>query len=193
MFAAARRHGLVLMEAFMYRSHPQTLAVMEAVRSGVIGEVKLIRTSFCYHTRRTEGNIRFNRELDGGALMDVGCYCTDLARLVAGAEPDRVDAAGHMHKSGVDDLAAGTLHFPTGSVSTFCCGMTVQADNTASLCGSEGYIEIPVPWKPPKENATWVLARGTPPRMDAVGKPAPASPPRQVRRVNAEADLYALE
>ena len=101
-----------------------------------------------------------------------------------------VNVAGHVDAIG---FAAGTLHFPGGLVATFCCGMTVQADNTAYVCGSDGYIEIPVPWKPPKENATWVLARSTPPKMDAVGKPAPASPPRQVRHVNAPAELYAME
>jgi len=193
MFDAAGRAGRVLMEAFMYRSHPQTLAVMDAVRGGAIGELKLIRTSFCYYTRRIEGNIRFSRELAGGGLMDVGCYCISFSRLLTGAEPTDVAVTGTVHESGVDDLAAGTLEFPDGVVASFTCGMRVQADNTAYVCGSEGYIEVPVPWKPPKENATFTIARSTPPRMDAAGRAGPAPPPREQRVVSAGRDLYAVE
>jgi predicted dehydrogenase len=193
MFDAAQRAGKVLIEAFMYRSHPQTLAVVEAVRSGMIGELKLIRTSFCYRSRRIDGNIRFNRALAGGGLMDVGCYCINFSRFFAGGEPSSIDVTGHVHESGVDDLAVGTLKFPNGVFASFTCGMTVQADNTAYLCGTEGYIEIPVPWKPPKENAEFTIARATPPRMDVVGQSAPTAPPREKRVVSAGADLYAVE
>src|SRR5258708_18337405 len=87
MFDEAQRAGRVVMEAFMYRSHPLTHAVMDAIRGGAIGQVKMIRASFCYRTMRITNNIRFSRELAGGALMDVGCYCIDFCRMVAGAEP----------------------------------------------------------------------------------------------------------
>ena len=193
MFDTARQCGRVLMEAFMYRSHPQTLAVLDLVRNGAIGELKLIRTSFCFRTRRTDGNIRFDRTLSGGALMDIGCYCTDFSRLLTGAEPMQMDVTGHLHKSGVDDLAAGTLTFPGGTVASFTCGMTLQADNTAYVCGSEAFIEIPVPWKPPQDNATFTLVRGTPPRMESLGQPSPATPPRQPHIVNAKTNLFADE
>ena len=145
--------------------------------AGAIGELKLIRTSFCYRTRKIEGNIRFSRELAGGGLMDIGCYCIDFSRLFAGAEPINAQVSGHLHESGVDDLAAGTITFSNGVFASFVCGMTVQADNTAYLCGSEGYIAIPVPWKPLREGAGFAIGRGTPPRMDAIGKPAPATTP----------------
>ena len=193
MFDAAAGAGRMLIEAFMYRSHPLTLAVADAIQAGAIGQLKMIRTSFCYRTRRVEGNIRFSRELAGGGLMDVGCYCINFSRFFAGAEPNRIDVSGHLHESGIDDLAIGTMAFPNGIVASFTSGMSVQADNTAYLCGSEGYIEIPVPWKPPKENATFTIARATPPRMDAVGQPAPSAPPREQRVINAGYDLYALE
>src|SRR5437868_11477240 len=87
MFDVAQASGRVLVEAFMYRSHPQTLAVMDVVKSGVIGQVKLVRSSFCFRTMKIEGNIRFSRELAGGALMDIGCYCINFSRLVAQQEP----------------------------------------------------------------------------------------------------------
>lgn len=193
MFDAAERAGKVLVEAFMYRAHPLTLAVIEAVRAGAIGELKMIRTSFCYRTRKIDGNIRFSQALAGGGLMDVGCYCINFSRLFAGGEPGRIEVAGHVHETGVDDLAVGTLAFESGALASFTCGMTVQADNTAYLCGSDGYIEIPVPWKPPKENAEFTIARSTPPRMDSVGVAAPVVPPREKRAVTAGVDLYAVE
>ena len=192
MFDVADRHGRVLVEAFMYRSHPLTRAVREVVRSGQIGQLKLIRTSFCFRTTKIAGNIRFDASLSGGALMDVGCYCLNFARLFAGAEPTVAHAVGHVHESGVDDMASGVLQFPGGVVSTFTCGMAVQADNTAYVCGSEGYVEIPVPWKPPRENAAYSVVRSTPPLMDGPAKGPPASP-RQTHHVTATGELYALE
>ena len=191
MFDVAARTGRVLVEAFMYRSHPLTHAVLDAVRGGEIGQLKLVRTSFCFRTMRVGGNIRFDAALAGGALMDIGCYCVNFSRLLAGAEPSAVLAAGTLHDSGVDESAAGVLTFPGGVVASFTCGMAVQADNTAYVCGTEGYVELPVPWKPPRENAEYRVVRGTPPKMDG---PAPAGrPPRDVRTVTAGKELYALE
>lgn len=191
MFDAAQRSGRVLMEAFMYRSHPLTHAVLGAVRGGEIGQLKLVRTSFCFRTTKVEGNIRFDASLAGGALMDIGCYCLSLSRLVAGAEPLTAHAVGTLHASGVDESAAGVLTFPGGVVAAFTCGMTVQADNTAYVCGTEGYVEVPVPWKPPRENAEYRIVRGTPPKMDGPARDGP--PPRDVRTVTAGKELYALE
>ena len=190
MVDAADRHGRVLVEAFMYRSHPVTHAVRRAVTGGEIGQLKLIRTSFCYRTTRVRENIRFNAALAGGALMDVGCYCIDFSRLFAGADPVAVHATGHVHETGVDDLAAGVFGFPGGLVASFTCGMTVQADNTAYLCGTEGFIEIPVPWKPPREKAQYTIVRATPPRMDG---PVKDMVPRQTKYLDAPAHLYAME
>jgi len=203
MFDEAERAGRLVMEAFMYRCHPQTRAVVDAVRSGAIGQLKLIRTSFCYRTTRVAENIRFRPDLAGGALMDVGCYCLSFSRLIAGAEPIDSSATGHVHESGVDDLVAGLLRFGGAAgdrsnpvLATFTCGMGVQADNTAYVCGSEGYIEIPVPWKPPVNGATYTLAHSTPPKMDlaAMHKSAsPLAPPRQTFTVDAGIDVFGVE
>ena len=192
MFDAAKKANRLVMEAFMYRTHPLTHAVIEAVRGGLIGELRLIRTSFCYRSSRVEGNIRFDEALAGGGLMDVGCYCVDFSRLVAGAEPTHIHAVGRLHESGVDDCVAGALRFPGGVVASFTCGMTVQADNSAYICGSDGYIEIPVPWKPLPPEATFVIAHSTPPKMD--GGPRAGVPiPRDVRRVPVTRNVYAYE
>jgi predicted dehydrogenase len=192
MFDVARQQGRVLIEAFMYRAHPLTQAVIGEIKAGVIGEVRLIRTSFVFRTRRTDGNIRFDPALAGGSLMDIGCYCLNFSRLHAGCEPAEVRAIGHIHESGVDDWAAGMLKFPNGVLATFTCGMAAQADNTASICGTDGYIETAVPWKPPVRDATYVIGHSTPPRMDLTpGQPAP--PPRQTKTLSADQSLYGLE
>ena len=192
MFDVARQTGRLLVEAFMYRSHPLIRAVKQAVDGGAIGELRLIRTSFCYFTSKTDGNIRFDAAMAGGALMDIGCYCINFSRYLAGTEPTRAEVTGHLHASGVDDLAAGTLLFPGGVVASFGCGMQTQADNTATVCGSGGYLEIPVPWKPPKVS-TYILARSTPPRMDTPKSAAPVPPPRETVTIQSEDELYGNE
>ena len=209
MFDEAERAGRLVMEAFMYRCHPQTLAVVEAVRRGDIGRLKLIRTSFCYRTTRVAGNVRFDADLAGGALMDVGCYCLSFSRLLAGAEPAEV--ARHRPRPPQRRRRPRSRRSPLprrpraaelaadGVLATFTCGMGVQADNTAYVCGTEGYIEIPVPWKPPARGAHYTLAHSTPPKMDlkAAGplperRPAPP-PPRQTLTVDAGGDVFGVE
>jgi predicted dehydrogenase len=192
MFDVAEQTGKTLVEAFMYRSHPLTLAVIEAVKRGEIGELRLIRTSFCFKTEKIAGNIRFDAAMAGGSLMDVGCYCINFSRLFAGAEPTKVNVVGRLHPSGIDELAAGTLTFPGGILASFACGMTLQADNTAYLCGSNGFIQIPIPWKPPTDAAIYIVAHGIPPRMDKPGA-APAGAPRDERRVPVKGHLYGIE
>ena len=192
MFDEARKAKRVLVEAFMYRSHPLTHAMIDAVRGGEIGELKLIRTSFCYKTSRIDGNVRFERELGGGGLMDVGCYCISFSRMLAGEEPMEIRASAHMHERGVDDLVVATMKFPAGVVASFTCGMSVHADNTAYVCGTDGYIEIPIPWKPPTNSAVYTIAKSTPPKMD-IAAGAPPRPPKETRTVDAGKELYALE
>ena len=195
MLAAAAAADRVLVEAFMYRSHPLTAAVLEQVRGGAIGPVRTLRASFCYRTHTIAGNVRFSTELAGGALMDIGCYCVDFCRLFAGAEPTAVHAVGHLHDTGVDDQTAAVMSFPNGVIAEFVCGMLVQTDNTAIISGEDGYILIPVPWKPPVEQAEFILARGTPPRQDQKAAGATPSAPTAPQTFHFDADrpLYALE
>jgi predicted dehydrogenase len=192
MFDVAQKAGKVLVEAFMYRSHPLMHAVVDSIRSGEIGELRMIRTSFCYKTSRIEGNVRFARELGGGGLMDVGCYCINLSRMLAREEPTQISASARFHESGVDDVVVATMRFPSGILASFTCGMGLHADNTAYICGSEGYIEIPVPWKPPPQQAAYTVARSTPPRQDLAAGVTPR-PPRETRFVDANMELYGLE
>jgi len=189
MFEVAERHDRRLVEAFMYRCHPLTRAVVEELRSGSIGELKLIKTSFNFCITKTEGNVRFSRELAGGALMDIGCYCISFSVLMAGRAPAEVHASGQMHATGVDEMSVGTMRFENGVVASFACGMRAHADNAAELCGTEGFIEVPVPWKPPVKGAEFKVRTMTPPRQDQ----RPGGPSEQTHHVDAPAPLYGLE
>ncbi len=179
MIDAARQAKRLLMEAFMYRSHPQTLAVLDAVRSGQIGELRMIRSSFLFATAKPQGNIRFDASLAGGSLMDIGCYCLSFSRLFAGAEPEAMHAYGHLYPTGVDDYVAGILRFPRDILATFSCGTTVRADNTATILGTTGHIEIPVPWKPPAADAQFTIVN--------------LANERHVRTVSTNKDVYGVE
>ena len=190
MFDVAQQAGRVLVEAFMYRSHPMMKAIVDEVRGGAIGRPKLIRASFCFKMNQWQGNVRFNPGLAGGGIMDVGCYCVSFCRLIAGAEPTKVHCSGHLHESGVDDYAAGVLTFPNGVAGVFTCGMTLHADNTTQVFGDEGFITIPVPWKPGEQGGEYTVQGMTPARSDT-GAKAPAA--RRTERRAADRPLYALE
>ena len=192
LFATADAAGLRIMEAFMYRCHPLTPAVVDAVRGGAIGRLRMIRASFCYRTARIDGNVRFDPTIGGGGLQDIGSYCVNFARLMAGEEPSEVHAVGHHHATGVDDVAAAVLNFPSGVSAALTFGMSVQLDNTAHLGGTDGWIQVPVPWKPAPTGATYVVGGQTPPKQDLAAGPAGSTGPRTVT-VDAAAPLYALE
>lgn len=147
MFACAKRKGGLLIEAFMYRAHPQTRKLFDLVASGAIGEIRLIRSNFTFSREASPDDARFQAGPGGGSLMDVGCYCVDFNRTLLGAEPDRVECIAHRHEFGVDDYAAGLLGFPGGELATFTCGMTVVSDQTAHIAGTEGRIEITRFWQ----------------------------------------------
>ena len=197
MFAAAKQADRVLIEAFMYRTHPQTRAVLDAVRCGAIGEVKLVRTTFCYRTEKIKGNTRFDQSLGGGAIMDIGCYCVDFARQITGEDP----ASGSIHAAGrliestdggkIDVSASGVLGYPSGVVSTFTCAMDTQASNLAQICGTTGYIEVPVPWKPGVAEPTWRLRTMKRPQQDGVADDVGEQ--LETFTTTSDKPLYALE
>ncbi len=192
MFDVANQCGKVLIEAFMYRAHPQTHKAIEIVKSGALGNLKLIRTSFCYRVRKAASNIRFDPSLAGGALMDVGCYCLNFSRLFAGVEPAQLHAISTQHASGVDEQTTVIAKFPNGIHAEFTVGMMTQTDNTAYICGDEGYIKIPVPWKPPQGNAEVIVAHSIPPRQDNPSV-TPQLPVPTIYRIDDPRPLYGIE
>ena len=194
MFDAAERAGRVLIEAFMYRAHPQTTAIVDAVRGGAVGTVRSVRTSFCFRVRQPVGNIRFDPSLQGGALMDVGCYCVSFSRLIAGCDPVDVFATALHHASGVDEQTAAILRYPNGITAEFTVGMSLQADNSAHVNGDEGYLSAAWPWKPPAGGTQLVVRGAVPPRQDQMGSTTPmAAPEPRVIEVPNEKPLYAVE
>jgi len=147
LFDLAAENGVLLMEGFMYRAHPQTRLLLETISGGEIGELKVIQSNFCFNRPASMEDARFQPNEGGGSLMDVGCYCIDFARLLTGEEPTGVSGIPHLHELGVDDYFAGSLSFPGGTLASFVCGMTVTTDQTTRLYGTEGWIEIPRFWK----------------------------------------------
>jgi xylose dehydrogenase (NAD/NADP) len=143
-FDAAERAGLILMEGFMWRHHPQTRALEEVVRSGRIGEPRAVLTRFSFPLDDPE-NIRMRPELDGGGLMDVGCYCISGARLIGG-EPELVFGRQVVGPTGVDVRFVGTLHFPGDVLGQFVCGMDIPFSARLEVVGSEASAVLPDPW-----------------------------------------------
>ena len=143
-FDASERTGRLLSEAFMYRHNPQTKRLRELVDSGVIGELRLIRSTFSYSLFDAE-NIRLRTDVEGGSLMDVGCYCVSGSRLLGG-EPEVVSGQQFVGPSGTDWVFAGTMRFPGGVLATFDCGTTMPERDELEAVGTEGSLFLDDPW-----------------------------------------------
>jgi predicted dehydrogenase len=176
MFAVAQQTGRVLVEAFMYRCQPVIKEVLELVRNQAIGQVKLIRSNFTFNRPPSSDDVRYQADLAGGSLMDIGCYCINFTRAIVGREPTEVHAVVHRYESGVDDWAAGTMSFGGEVLSTFTCGMSVSNERTTFIGGSDGYIKIDFPWF---SDGTFEIVRGdlrTPPERETKSIPNPIEP-----------------
>jgi predicted dehydrogenase len=143
-FDAAERAGRLLSEAFMYRHNPQTKRLRALVDEGAIGELRLVRAAFSYGLY-DESNIRLSPELDGGALMDVGCYCVSGSRLLAG-EPETVYGQARIGPSGTDWVFGATLRFPHDVIGLFDCGTALVERDELEAIGSEGSLFVDDPW-----------------------------------------------
>jgi len=142
-FDAADRAGRLLMEAFMWRHHPQTARLVELVRGGAIGELRLVRASFSFTIR--PGDVRLDPALAGGSLMDVGCYCVSGSRLLAG-EPVLALARQLVGPSGIDMRLAGTLVFPGDVLAQVDCAFDLPDRQGLEAVGSEGVLRVATPW-----------------------------------------------
>jgi predicted dehydrogenase len=142
---AADRAGRLLSEAFMYRHNPQTKKAKELVDGGAIGELRLIRSTFSY-SLYDESNIRLRTDVEGGALMDVGCYCVHGSRFVAGAEPEEVHGQAWFGPTGTDWVFTGMLRFPGDVLAHFDCGTALVERDELEIVGSEGSLFLDDPW-----------------------------------------------
>ncbi|MCL6519640.1 MAG: aldo/keto reductase [Armatimonadetes bacterium] len=150
---AVRRHDVFLMEAFMYRCHPQITRLVELIREGAIGDVRIIQATFSFHAGFNPESRLFNNALGGGGILDVGCYTTSISRLIAGAahgkpfeDPIEVKGVAHLGETGVDEWAVGIMQFPGDIIAQISTGVALNQENVVRIFGSEGNILIPAPW-----------------------------------------------
>jgi D-xylose 1-dehydrogenase (NADP+, D-xylono-1,5-lactone-forming) len=144
-FDAADAAGTLLTEAFMWRHNPQTRRLRELLDEGAIGELRVVRSCFSYGLFDTE-NIRLQPDVEGGALMDVGCYCISGSRFVAGEEPDFVYGQQWTGPSGTDWAFTASLRFPDDVLALFDCGTALPNRDELEAIGSEGSLFLDDPW-----------------------------------------------
>ncbi|MBB6488144.1 aldo/keto reductase [Rhizobium lusitanum] len=154
IYYEAKKAGVFAGEAFMYRVHPQTAKLIELVKSGVIGDLRIIRSSFGFNMGKVSPEHRlFANDMAGGGILDVGGYPVSMARLIAGAasgkpflDPDKVSGVGHLGQTGVDEWASAVLKFPNDIIAEVSCAIMANQDNTLRIIGSEGRIEVADFW-----------------------------------------------
>ena len=144
-FATARSAGLVLMEAFMYRHHPQTHAIAALVRDGALGKLLSVRSTFTFPLASLT-DVRARPELAGGALMDVGCYCVSGTRLIAG-EPVSVFGTETRGGTGVDMAFFGTMQFADEVVGQFEASFVAPQRQALEVVGDEAVLMAFAPWR----------------------------------------------
>lgn len=149
-----KQRDVLLAEAFMYRFHPQTQRVKQMVDSGAVGKVHLIEASFSFAIEGDTDNVRFQAELAGGALMDVGCYCVSVMRFMTGEEPVQVQMIGDFtDQYKIDERAVGLLAFPSGILGHFDCSMRTLFTQTYQIRGSRGVIRVEKAYVPHRPDA----------------------------------------
>jgi predicted dehydrogenase len=146
MIAAAESAGRHLVEAFMYRYHPQMDKARELVQHGAIGDLRVVQASFRFRLTRPD-DVRFRPEWGGGALLDVGCYCVDVSRLFLGDSPQDVQAVGALHpQHGVDTSVQGVLRYGADRFALISCGFDSGPLQEVTLLGTDGVLLFSQPF-----------------------------------------------
>jgi predicted dehydrogenase len=165
MVAACADAGVLLQEAFMYRHHPSWLEVLRLTRSGQLGRLEAVQVFFSYYND-DPGNIRNQVRHGGGALMDIGCYPINVARLLFDAEPVAVHASVRRDpQMGIDTLTSAVLEFPDGGQASFTVGIRSEPYQRVHVVGTQGRVEVEIPFNIPPDRPTriFVTAGGDPP------------------------------
>ena len=144
-FDVAQGADRLLMEAFMYRHNPQTRRLSQLLADGAIGRLRHVRAAFSFPMPDPGADVRNNAELDGGALMDVGCYCVSGSRLIAG-EPERVYGEQVTGESGVDVRFTATMRFAGDATGQFDCGLMLPVRDELEAIGDDGTLFLDDPW-----------------------------------------------
>jgi predicted dehydrogenase len=202
MIEAARRADVFLMEAFMYRCHPQTARLAELIRGGAIGEVRAIRAVMSFAAPFDGRSRLFDKALGGGSVLDVGCYPASISRLVAGAaagrpfaEPVRLKACAAFAETGADAFTVAAAEFPGGIIAELVCGIACQVPAEAMVYGTRGILGVPNPWLPssPARTAVKPLPRDTRwPDARLLRWTSGRDSPEEII-VEADRDLYSYE
>jgi predicted dehydrogenase len=153
--AASQKQGRVVMEAFMYRHHPQTLKVQELVANGSLGTLKLIRGSFSFVLTR-DGDVRLNPEWGGGSIWDVGCYPISYARSLVGADPLEVFGWQVTGPTGIDETFMGQMKFAQDVLAQFDSSFAVPFRTEMEIVGSEATLRVPAPFKPDEDEKIYL-------------------------------------
>jgi predicted dehydrogenase len=184
MIRACADAGVTLAEAFMYRHHPSWVEAVRLVREGAIGELRAVQTWFSFYND-DPANIRNQVERGGGAVLDIGCYCINVARLLFGAEPVRVEAAVRRDPAmGIDILSSALLQFPGGGQSVFTCSTRAEPYQRVHVFGTSGRIEIEIPFNIPADREARIFLSS--------GGDGPAPSATEIL-VFGPADQYALQ
>ena len=202
MIDAAAANDVFLMEAFMYRCHPQTQKLTALVRDGAIGQVQMIRAVFSYNARYDPTSRAYANELGGGGILDVGCYTASMARLIAGAasgepflDPVQVKGCAKIGPTGVDHYAAATLQFENDIVAEIITGVGCRVPSEVSIYGTDGILSVPNPWLPssPCRGAREPLPLDTvfPPTKILLRRPGAQEPEEIV--IEVDRDLFTYE
>ncbi len=150
MVAACRRHGVLLMEAFMWRHHPRVQRARALVASGVLGALRLVKMDFSFEIDRSDWRLRQSQ--GGGALFDLGCYGINAARLFTGSEPLEVAGWSRLHSSGVDMSDGVVLRFPAEAIALLDCSFECPYRNRLEIVCEKGAIELPGGVLPDKDS-----------------------------------------
>lgn len=162
MVVAFAKHDLLLAEGFMYRFHPQTQKVLDLLRGGAIGDLVMLNASFNFPIDLSDlGNIRLSRELEGGALVDIGCYCISAARLMTGEEPLQAHGVSRSGAvSEVNEVLGAVLDFPSGAVAVIDCSLRNQRVQSYDLRGTRGRIRVETAYVTQPDEATLIETWG---------------------------------
>ncbi len=165
MVAVCAEAGIKLAEAFMYRHHPTWVEAVRLLRSGAIGELVAVQSFFSYYND-DPANIRNRVDNGGGAVMDIGCYNINLSRMLFDGEPITITSTVRRDPvMGIDTLTSAVLEFPGGGQSAFTCAIRSEPYQRVQIVGSEGRIEIEIPFNIPwdRETRIFVTSGGEPP------------------------------
>ncbi len=157
MIAASQRTGRKLMEAFMYRHHPQTKLVGEWVSSGRLGDIRLVRAHFSFFMQNRLGNVRLEPDYGGGALWDVGIYPVSFAQYIFGRLPESVYGQQSIGDTGVDETFSGQLNYAQGQAAQICGSFEIQADTLLDIYGTQGRLTLNRPFNNINEKGHQVL------------------------------------